>query len=432
MSVEVKILERAEKKLRLDTVVVQQGRLSAQTKNITKEEMLDMVRCGASEVFRAGGCDSITDDDIDSILDKGKSRTKAMQQELEKLGEKSLLDFRLNAMNSQEFEGTDYSNRGKKNASELQANLEFVSAMSDALGKRQRKTGCYNDSEYYKRALKVPPKVGPLRRLPKTYQLPKMNPWQFYDVERLQVIAEQEARHWDEHERLRQKLKLSGEPAPPRFEMPADLATEKAALLAAAFPEWKKTDLTDFVSASERFGRHHHAGIASALTNKSECEVRRYAAAFWTRGSTVLAMWPKYRTRIVKGEARLQAEHALLTSALTEYNRLQYPLLQLDKLLHSRQQVVESGWTRSAEAWILCWVLDRVVEVPGSPQITRTDADTDASPRDTASPGAAAVTNEVTSAETTKMSTILKFRSNCWMDLSIAMSQDPFLALDNE
>ena len=29
------------------------------------------MRCGASEVFRAGGCDSITDDDIDSILDKG-------------------------------------------------------------------------------------------------------------------------------------------------------------------------------------------------------------------------------------------------------------------------------------------------------------------------------------------------------------------------
>ena len=29
------------------------------------------VRCGASEVFRAGGCDSITDEDIDSILDKG-------------------------------------------------------------------------------------------------------------------------------------------------------------------------------------------------------------------------------------------------------------------------------------------------------------------------------------------------------------------------
>ena len=110
-----------------------------------------------------------------------------------------------------EFEGTDYSNKGKRNTCDLQVNfsspplsysrptsvatldnylvdlvhpqtnLEFVSAMSDALGKRQRKTGagqtrsvfgwhahlkcndvvfgwhctgCYNDSEYYKRALK--------------------------------------------------------------------------------------------------------------------------------------------------------------------------------------------------------------------------------------------------------------------------------------
>lgn len=47
--------------------------------------------------------------------------------------------------------------------------------------------------------------------------------------------------------------------------MPADLVEEKAALLAAAFPDWKKKDLTDFVSACERFGRHDHVQIALAI-----------------------------------------------------------------------------------------------------------------------------------------------------------------------
>ena len=73
------------------------------------------------------------------------------------------------------------------------------------------------------------------------------------------------------------------------------------------------------------------------------------------------------------------------------------------------------------------------MEVPGSPQIILTDTDNDASPRVTTPPGAAAVTNEATIAQTTGegVSTILQFPSKCWKELSIAMSQDPFLALDN-
>ncbi|RHY17514.1 hypothetical protein DYB25_003447, partial [Aphanomyces astaci] len=49
-SVEEKIIERAQQKLKLDAMVVQQGRLQEKQKNLTKNDMLDMIRFGADEV----------------------------------------------------------------------------------------------------------------------------------------------------------------------------------------------------------------------------------------------------------------------------------------------------------------------------------------------------------------------------------------------
>ncbi len=69
-TIEEKIIERAELKLRLDAVVVQQGRLPDQKRALSKEEMSNMVQFGANEIFRAKGS-MITDEDIDLILSKG-------------------------------------------------------------------------------------------------------------------------------------------------------------------------------------------------------------------------------------------------------------------------------------------------------------------------------------------------------------------------
>ena len=51
-TVEEKIVERAEKKLYLDAVVIQQGRLMEQNKSLSKGELMTMVRFGADEIFR--------------------------------------------------------------------------------------------------------------------------------------------------------------------------------------------------------------------------------------------------------------------------------------------------------------------------------------------------------------------------------------------
>ena len=52
-TIEEKVVERAYTKLKLDAVVVQQGRLADKSSRISKEEMTAMVQFGASKVFRA-------------------------------------------------------------------------------------------------------------------------------------------------------------------------------------------------------------------------------------------------------------------------------------------------------------------------------------------------------------------------------------------
>ncbi|CAM6002370.1 unnamed protein product [Sphagnum balticum] len=53
-TVEERIVERAEIKLRLDAVVIQQGRLADAQKALGKDEMLSMVRHGADQIFAGG------------------------------------------------------------------------------------------------------------------------------------------------------------------------------------------------------------------------------------------------------------------------------------------------------------------------------------------------------------------------------------------
>lgn len=77
-TVEEKIVERAEVKLRLDKLVIQQGRLVDNQKNaLNKDEMLNMIRHGANHVFQSKDSE-ITDEDIDTILRKGEEKVLAV------------------------------------------------------------------------------------------------------------------------------------------------------------------------------------------------------------------------------------------------------------------------------------------------------------------------------------------------------------------
>ena len=48
------MIEKAYKKLRLDALVIQQGRLTENVKGVNKDDLLAMVRYGAEMVFSGG------------------------------------------------------------------------------------------------------------------------------------------------------------------------------------------------------------------------------------------------------------------------------------------------------------------------------------------------------------------------------------------
>ena len=50
----VQVIEKAYKKLRLDALVIQQGRLTDNVKGVNKDDLLQMVRYGAEKVFSGG------------------------------------------------------------------------------------------------------------------------------------------------------------------------------------------------------------------------------------------------------------------------------------------------------------------------------------------------------------------------------------------
>merc|ERR1712238_424251 len=76
-TVEEKIVERAQQKLKLDAMVVQQGRLKDKDK-VSKEEIMAAVQFGADKVFRSEES-TITEEDIDVILERGKRKRKNWQ-----------------------------------------------------------------------------------------------------------------------------------------------------------------------------------------------------------------------------------------------------------------------------------------------------------------------------------------------------------------
>ncbi|CAN1238809.1 ISWI chromatin-remodeling complex ATPase CHR11 [Linum grandiflorum] len=89
-TIEEKVIERAYKKLALDALVIQQGRLAEQKGGtVNKDELLQMVRFGAEMVFSSKDS-TITDEDIDRIIAKGEEATAELDAKMKKFTEDAI------------------------------------------------------------------------------------------------------------------------------------------------------------------------------------------------------------------------------------------------------------------------------------------------------------------------------------------------------
>lgn len=181
-TVEERVVERAEIKLRLDNVVIQQGRLSEAQKNLGKDEMLMMIRHGADQVF-ASRDDEVKDEDVDAIMARAEAKTTALNKKLDGLGEGSLRTFTLDTPQESsvyQFEGEDYREKHQK---------------GPGIGywieppKRERKAN-YQVDAYFRDALRAgaEPKAPKAPRPPKQ---PNIHDFQFYPPRLFELLEKE-------------------------------------------------------------------------------------------------------------------------------------------------------------------------------------------------------------------------------------------------
>ncbi|KAG6972374.1 hypothetical protein JG688_00004009 [Phytophthora aleatoria] len=294
-SVEEKIIERAQQKLKLDAMVVQQGRLQEKQSKLTKNDMLEMIRFGADQVFRTTDS-TITDEDIDAILAKGEQRTEEMKQKMQAHDKGDLLDFKLDGGGCQNHDGIDYSNE-KERQEELKrlADAELARQMAEGMGKRERRTVLRHSHVSLESKHRTKQK-----QLPKALRLPRIDEWQFYNRKRLIELHEIECANYEQA-----KAEMEKPPLPPHAQyLTEEELQEKEQLLSEGFSDWNKPQFFLFIKLLARYGRGNIEAVAREMMKPLE-EIERYSKVFLSRGQDELSDWPKILKSIEKGESKL-------------------------------------------------------------------------------------------------------------------------------
>jgi len=282
-AIEEKVLERAAQKLRLDQLVIQQGRAQiATSKAATKDELLNMVQHGAEEIFeREGG--TIGEDDIDDILRKGEERTRQLQDRYAEIGIDELQNF--TSESAYNWMGEDFKQK-------KQLGLAWINP-----SKRERHTTNYSIDHYYKDALHT---GGPTQTKPKAPRPPKqinIQDHQFYPPE-LRELHEKETLFYRKEigykvplpegddldlEEREQQQKEEQEAIDNAVPLTEEEVAEKEDLSSQGFANWQRRDFHHFVRAAEKYGRDKYAEIAEEIGTKTAKEVKEYSKVFWER-----------------------------------------------------------------------------------------------------------------------------------------------------
>lgn len=353
-SVEERVLRTAMAKLRLDTLVIQQGRLSQQKKNLEKNELLDMIRFGADKFFKSHS-DDFKDEDLDVILARGHEKTAEMNKEIEaKVGGSSNLDALDFSIQNEAGEGpktgTIFEFQGE-NYKDLASNKEFYHL---DVGKRARNQS-YNESASYRDTMRVAAPPANKQRL-KYRREPVTHDFMFFEVARLQEIFAAERQAVDDFNKATEvaiKADKDLPPVPAKGQLlPQDVEEERTRLLAAGFSNWTRREYQSFLRGVERHGRQNIEMIASDIgDSKTLDEVHEYSDAFWKLGSKHLDSWSRVLKGIEDGETKIQRRQEMEKALSVKVARYKDPWRELD--------IIYSG-TRSKtfideeDRWLVC------------------------------------------------------------------------------
>lgn len=364
-AIEEKVLERAAQKLRLDQLVIQQGRAQQQAKNAaSKDDLLNMIQHGAEKVFQTRGATGMltkgefSDDDIDAILKRGEERTAELNAKYDKLGIDDLQKF--SSDNAYEWNGEDFTNRKKE------IGINWINPT-----KRERKEQVYSIDKYYRQALATGGRTAETK--PKVPRAPKqiaVHDWQFFPPE-LQELQEKETAFF--HKEIGYKAVLPDGPEEDLSDREADRELEQAAIDNAVplteeekerkdkmseegFGYWNRRDFQQFVNGSAKFGRTDYEGISTEIDSKEPSEIKEYAKVFWKRYTEIQDHTKHIRT-IELGEEKLRKMNYQRKMLRKKMEMYRVPLQQM-KINYTVATTNKKVYTEEEDRFLLV-MLDR-------------------------------------------------------------------------
>ncbi|KAF2861302.1 chromatin remodelling complex ATPase chain ISW1 [Piedraia hortae CBS 480.64] len=366
-AIEEKVLERAAQKLRLDQLVIQQGRAQQQAKQAaSKDELLGMIQHGAQNILSKnegasmGNPAEMTESDLDNILRRGEERTREMNAKYEKLGLDDLQKFSTEAYGGHDWNGEGFVNPTKE------LGTSWINP-----AKRERKEQSYSMDRYYRQALATGgPRAEPKPKLPRAPKQQAMHDYQFFDS-RLADLQDRETAHFRKENNIKapladgdedtlaqrtreqeeeQRIIDEAEPLTPKE------VAEKEKLAQAGFGDWNKRDFQQFISGTAKHGRNAYTEIAKEVGSKDAKEVKEYATVFWKRYKEI-NNWERHIEVIEEGDARrarTQSQKETLRKKIRSYR---CPIQQL-KITHAVAQTNKKVYTDEEDRFLLI-MMDR-------------------------------------------------------------------------
>ncbi|KAG6140645.1 hypothetical protein E4U12_006084 [Claviceps purpurea] len=358
-AIEEKVLERAAQKLRLDQLVIQQGRAQTAAKAAAnKDELLSMIQHGAEKVFQSKGTigdlgkEVLDDDDIDAILNQGVSRTQELNARYEKLGIDDLQKF--TSESAYQWNGENFANIKKD------VGINWINP-----AKRERKEQSYSMDKYFRQAMFPNPKGDAKPKAPRAPKQIPVQDYQFYPP-RLRDLQDRETAFY--RKEIGYKIPLPDGDAETLSEREAERAldqqeidnatplteeekAEKEKLSTQGFGNWSRRDFQQFVNGSGKYGRHDYNGIAHEIDSKTASEIKAYAKVFWQR-YTEVADYNKSIKVIEDGEERMRKienQRKLLRKKMSQYR---VPLQQL-KINYSVSTTNKKVYTEEEDRFLL-------------------------------------------------------------------------------
>eukprot|EP00775_Hariotina_reticulata_P010968 gene10968-11123_t len=356
-SIEEKVIEKAYKKLRLDALVIQQGRLTEnQGTKVNKEDLLSMVRYGAELVF-SSEASNITDADIEAILQKGERDTRDLNDKMNKFTENAkqfTMDGGLSIYDFKDEEDKDNTDLG------VLKNVMAHNWVEPSKRERKRVLN-YSETEYYKQALKTGKSDRSGTRVGK---MPPLADFQFFNTRRLTELYEREHMAEQHKNLMAQKEAALRQQGLSEEDIAAELApspddpqpltveeeAERATLLREGFSTWTRRDFQAFVRAAEKFGRSEVDKIAGELEGKSREEVADYSKVFWQRYQE-LPDWEKVIKNIERGEQKIQRQADIMAAIRSKLERYKNPWQEL-KINYGANK--GKAYTEEEDRFIVC------------------------------------------------------------------------------